>query len=87
MFHHNRPIGWTEWDDIFCGHSWVAWGSSRLKKLNFKEFFFSLGNAGTLASFIIIIVFLLNYLPNTVNKYLVTNISKKHIFRGKKKKK
>ena len=19
-----RPNGWTEWADIFCGHSWVA---------------------------------------------------------------
>ena len=23
---YSRPNGWIEWDDIFCGHSWVDWG-------------------------------------------------------------
>ena len=23
---YSRPYGWTEWTDIFCGHSWVAGG-------------------------------------------------------------
>ena len=21
---YSRPNGWTEWAEIFCGHSWVA---------------------------------------------------------------
>ena len=34
---------WTDWADIFCGHSWVAGECYRLKKrkLFFSKFFFS----------------------------------------------
>ena len=38
----SRPNGWTDWADIFCGHSWVAGGCYRLKKFKFffQNFFF-----------------------------------------------
>ena len=36
----SRSNGWTEWADIFCGHSLVAIGCFRLKKnLTFFNFF------------------------------------------------
>ena len=31
-----RPNGWTEWADIFCGHSWVA--RLKIKYLKKKKF-------------------------------------------------
>ena len=43
--------GWTDWDEIFCGHSWVA-GGDKGKIINFFfrdfffKFFFSTGNVG-----------------------------------------
>ena len=45
---YSRPNGWTDWANIFCGHSWVARGCLRLKK-NWNLFFkicFPTGNAG-----------------------------------------
>ena len=40
---YSRPNGWPEWNDIFCGHSCVAGGSLRLKKIrNFFLLFFFL---------------------------------------------
>ena len=41
---YSRPNGWTDWADIFCGHSGVAEGWHRLKKnskIFFKIYFFS----------------------------------------------
>ena len=32
-----RPKSWTEWDEFFCGHSWVTGGCYRLKKI--RNFF------------------------------------------------
>ena len=32
---YSRPNGWTDWAEIVCGHSWVAGGCYRLKKLDF----------------------------------------------------
>jgi len=23
---YSRPNDWTVWTELFCGHSWVAWG-------------------------------------------------------------
>ena len=48
------PNSWTEWADIFCGHSWVAGGCYRLKKTKkmFFQIFFSRATPGLLASFI-----------------------------------
>ena len=50
---YSRPNGWTEWADIFCGHSWVAGVCLRLKRIetfllkyffkNFNFFFFFFG--------------------------------------------
>ena len=42
---YSRPNGWTDWAELFCGHSWVARGFHRLKNsmifflLNFIIFF------------------------------------------------
>ena len=30
---YSRPNGWTDWAEIFCGHSWLAGGCYRLKKI------------------------------------------------------
>ena len=35
---YSRPNGWTNWAEIFCGHSLVAGGCLRLKKSK-KNFF------------------------------------------------
>ena len=35
---YSRPNSWTDWADIFCGHSGVAGGWHRLKKI--RKFFF-----------------------------------------------
>ena len=32
---YSRPNDWTVWTELFCGHSWVAWGCHRLKKNHF----------------------------------------------------
>ena len=44
---YSRPNSWTEWTEIFCGHSWVAGGvigkkigCFSLKVYFFKIFFF-----------------------------------------------
>ena len=39
----SRPNGWTEWADIFCGHSGIPGGCFRLNKFEFffPKFFFS----------------------------------------------
>ena len=42
---YSRTNGWTDWAEIFCGHSRVAEGCLRLKKI-----FFSTGNVWSLAS-------------------------------------
>ena len=42
---YSRPNGWTEWAEIFCGHSWVVRGCLRLKKSNIFFNFLSMGNA------------------------------------------
>ena len=36
-----RIDGWTDWGEIFFGHSWVAVGCYRLKLLFLKLNFFS----------------------------------------------
>ena len=51
---YSRPNGWTDWAEIFCGHSWVAWGWYRLKIQKKKiSTFFSRATPGPSASFII----------------------------------
>ena len=54
---YNRPNGWTEWAEIFCGHSRVAEGCLRLKKsiFFFKLLFFHI-------SFPIIFIFSFSYI-------------------------
>ena len=45
---YRRPNGWTDWAEIFCGHSWVAAGCYRLNKIlkSFLQIFlFFTGNA------------------------------------------
>jgi len=38
---YSRPNGWTEWAEIFCGHSWVCVECFSLKKLIlFSKVFF-----------------------------------------------
>ena len=37
---YSRLNGWTDWAEIFCGHSWVAGGCYRLK--NNSKFFFQI---------------------------------------------
>ena len=37
---YSRPNGWTEWADIFCGHSWLASGFFRPKNEFVFNFFF-----------------------------------------------
>ena len=34
----SRPNSWTEWADIFCGHSGVLGGCFRVKKIKFFLF-------------------------------------------------
>ena len=42
---YSRLISWTEWAEIFCGHSWVARRWHRVKKSNFSPFkFFFVSN-------------------------------------------
>jgi len=36
---YGRPNGWTEWPEICCGHSWIAWGFYRLKEIVFLFLF------------------------------------------------
>ena len=33
LIHISRPNGWTKWTEIFWGHSWLAEGCHRLKKI------------------------------------------------------
>ena len=35
---YSRPNGWTDWAEIFCGHSEVAGGCHRLKKFEIFSF-------------------------------------------------
>ena len=59
-FHYSRPTSWTEWAEIFCGHSWMPGGGAcfrlkqnpKLKKI-FQNFFLSTGNAGSCSLYII----------------------------------
>ena len=50
-----RIEGWTDWGEIFCGHSWVAMGCYRLKLLFLKfkfifKYFFKRATPGPSAS-------------------------------------
>ena len=38
---YSRPNCWTDWAEIFCGHSWVARGCYRLKNRFFPDFLLS----------------------------------------------
>ena len=39
--YNRRPNGWTEWAEIFCGHSLVAGGCQSKNKFEFFLFIFS----------------------------------------------
>ena len=58
---YSRPSGWTDWADIFCGHSWVA--GERLKLKKFENIFFK------------IIIFLFQLVFNVV-RYKTKNVIK-----------
>ena len=56
---YSRPNGWTDWAEIFCGHSGVAGGCFRQKKSiiflktflkKIKNFFFLRATLGPSAS-------------------------------------
>ena len=47
---YSRPNGWTDWAEIFCGHSWVAGGCYRHKIHFFQFYFFSRATPGSSAS-------------------------------------
>ena len=46
IYMYSLPNGWTEWAEIFCGHTWVVGEFYRLKKVRIffltlkKKFFF-----------------------------------------------
>ena len=35
---YSQPNGWTDWTEIFCGHSWLAGGVSVLGQKNVHIF-------------------------------------------------
>ena len=54
---YSRPNGWTDWAEIFCGHSWVA-GGLKNPIFFFQNFFFHEQRRALQLVFIIIITFI-----------------------------